>query len=513
MTAFNPSPAQQTIFNWVKNGRGSAVVIAVAGSGKTTTCVESLAFIPEHQSVRMLAFNKPIADEFGVKIKKVGERIGRPFRNVRASTFHALGNGALRKYLSIPDSVEPKGDKLRTLCDRVLTYGKEPYTGEMYGEYMCKMVSLAKGIGIGVLVPDTDQVWWDLAKHHDILLDHEDANEVDAIGWARRLLTDSNKAAKDEYLFDFDDMLYLPLLYKLRLWQNDWVFVDEAQDTNPVRRALAKLALRPGGRLVAVGDPRQAIYGFTGASHDAIDQIKHQFNAIELPLTVSYRCSAAVVAQAQTIVEYIRCHDDAELGKVEDIKLKDALKILGNHDAIVCRTSAPLLKLAYELIAGGRACKILGREIGQGLVKLVRLMKARDIETLEEKLQVYLDRETAKFMGRGEEGKAEAVSDRVQCIRVVIENLPEDDRTVAGVTARIESLFTDGNSVLILCTAHKAKGKEWDRVAVLRPDLMPSKWARQDWQVVQEQNLMYVAWTRAKSHLMFLTTDSLKDGK
>jgi len=84
---------------------------------------------------------------------------------------------------------------------------------------------------------------------------------------ARSLIQASNESAKLGML-DFDDQLYLPLLWKLRLFQNDFVFIDEAQDTNPVRRALAKLALRPGGRLIAVGDPRQAIYGFTGASHE-----------------------------------------------------------------------------------------------------------------------------------------------------------------------------------------------------------------------------------------------------
>lgn len=510
MTKFQPSPYQQSIFDWVATGRGSAVVKAVAGSGKTTTIINALEQIPAHQSVRMLAFNKPIADEMNSKINEMATRLKDPkrFANVRASTFHALGNYSLRKRLDIAQSVEPQGDKGRKLCAEMLGDRTKEYG--MYADYMCKMLGFARGVGIGVLAPDTMDNWWSIAKHHDLYLEHEEADELKAIELSRDLLKLSNKVAVERHLFDFDDMLYLPLVHRLRLWQNDWVFVDEAQDTNPVRRALAKVSLKPGGRLVAVGDPRQAIYGFTGASHDAIDLIQAEFNAIELPLTVSYRCSKAVVAQAQKIVSYIEPSATAEEGTVESVTLKDALKVLDNHDAIICRNSAPLMALAYELIASGRACKIMGREIGQGLIKLIRNLKASTIEFLEDKLEAYAAREVAKFLGRGEENKADAVSDRVNCVKVCIENLPEDQRTIDGLIARIDGLFTDGNSVLILCTAHKSKGKEWHRVAILRPDLMPSKFARQQWQVTQEENLQYVAWTRAKSHLMFLTTDHLK---
>lgn len=93
---------------------------------------------------------------------------------------------------------------------------------------------------------------------------------------------------------DFDDMVYLPLVFKLRLFPQDWVLIDEAQDTNPTRRALAARMLKPGGRVIAVGDPRQAIYGFTGADNDALEQIAAQFSCKRMPLTVSYRCPQAV---------------------------------------------------------------------------------------------------------------------------------------------------------------------------------------------------------------------------
>jgi len=47
-----PSPYQLAIYDWIRDGSGSAAVIAVAGSGKTHTILEGLSHIPTHQSVR-----------------------------------------------------------------------------------------------------------------------------------------------------------------------------------------------------------------------------------------------------------------------------------------------------------------------------------------------------------------------------------------------------------------------------------------------------------------------------
>lgn len=85
-------------------------------------------------------------------------------------------------------------------------------------------------------------------------------------------------------------------------------------------------------------------------------------------------------------------------------------------------------------------------------------------------------------------------------------NLKETERTVPALVRKIEGLFSDdeeeGRKVLTLATLHKLKGAEYDRVFFYRPELCPSKWARQEWQQLQEQNLMYVGFTRARLELM-----------
>jgi superfamily I DNA/RNA helicase len=491
-TGFNASPMQADFFRWVQQGKGSAILVAVAGSGKSTTIVQSLNYIPEKASVVVLAFNASIAAEMKTKIVKLGEQIDRPFRNVQAKTFHSLGFGAVLKKLNMRfNEVNLESSKLSKLAGKIFTADED----NLYGSFVSKLVGLGKGAGLGALKPADDRAWFSLINHHDLSLDNEDANETDAIALANKLLAESNRVALTGWL-DYDDQLYLPVLWRLRLWQNDWVFIDEAQDTNPIRRALAKMALRPGGRLVAVGDPAQAIYGFTGASHDALDLIKSEFNAVEMPLTVSYRCPQVAEDLVRELVPHFSVHPSAPKGEAVDLELKDAMARLTNKDAILCRNTAPLVELAFALIASGRGCAILGKDIGTGLIALIRKQKANGINALLTKLDRYLERETTRFLAAGEEGKAEALNDRVSCIKTVIQHLPETGRTIPGLISRLESMFSDRDGVLLLCTVHKAKGREWPNVAVLRPDLMPSKWARQAWQYGQEKNLMYVARTR-----------------
>lgn len=469
--AFKPSPYQQAIFDFIAAGHGSAMVKAVAGSGKSTTCRESLWHVP-----------------------------GLDFQNVKSSTFHSAGFGAVVKKLGLPyRSVNVDGRKmLKLLRDRL----SESDFG-LYGTFAAKLVGYAKGEGLGAIASNHESQWFDLISHHNMSLDSTEAKEESAVAIAQKGLQWSNEAA-EKGILDFDDQLYLPLLWRLKLWENDYVYVDEAQDTNPVRRAVCKLALKPGGRLIAVGDPMQSIYGFTGASCDAMELIQKEFNCVELPLTVSYRCSKAVVAKAKTIVPYIEPAESAPEGSVQELELKDALKLLGQRDAILCRNTAPLIELAFNLIAQGIGCTVLGREIGQQLVTMIEKQKAKNIDALREKLDAFQTREVARFMAKGEEQRADALCDRIACINAVIGHLTENDRTVPALIRKLDSMFSDESGTLTLSTMHKSKGREWNRVAILRPDLCPSKWARQDWQQAQETNLLYVAWTRAMTDLIIL---------
>lgn len=501
------SPQQQAIYTNVEKGNKNLIVEAVAGSGKTTTLIEAVRRM--RGSVAFLAYNKKIAEEIKTRLEKVPTSA-----RVKAGTFHSFGFGAVMKALP--------GTKMDDKKMMKIAAGQE--VPQELQAFALQCVSLAKQSAIGVITSfDDDAAWQRLVDHYDVddlLLTNPfkrdefseaemDARVQEGLRWARQLLKKS--VDTDKIGFDYDDMIYAPLVHDMRMWLNQWVLIDEAQDTNPARRAFAKKILAPGGRLLAVGDPRQAIYGFTGADNDALDIIAREFSAVRLPLTVSYRCAKAVVAQAQTVVDHIQAAPNAPEGSFGMITMgefaNDHHVGLGPDDAVLCRNTKPLVELAFDLIRKGIGCHVEGKDIGRGLVALVKKWKkAVTVGDLLERLDDHLTRQTERFMVKGQELKAESLADRVETIKVIASGLP-DDEPLAILVSRINDLFEDTEPGSLarhvtLSTIHKSKGREWERVYILgRNKFMPSKFARQQWQMAQETNLAYVAITRAKRWL------------
>jgi len=508
--AFVPSPEQSRVFSWVElNARlkgTCAIIRAVAGSGKTTTIIKCLRHIPEWQSVIFVAFNASIAKELKERIvKELGEGHRR---KVRASTFHGVGFKALNDFAR-GRKWELNKSKVGSIASKLIPEVAQ----EIYLQFCTKLVSYAKGQGIGVegMIEDTDDAWWDIIDHQAMELPVDEPDEekeaalyMKAVDFARDILRRSNEVAKAALYIDFDDQIYLPLLWKLPLEKFDWVIPDEGQDTNPVRREMCKRMFV--GHLLMVGDPCQSIYGFTGATPEAMDLVEKEFRCTKLELNYSYRCPQDVVRMAQKYVPYIQAHPSAARGEVLDSRDEDYQwtdKDFGPDDAILCRLSAPLVQKAYALIAQRIPCVILGRDIGQGLVSLVKNMKAKDIDELHVKLYEYRKREVEKAKADENEKKAESINDKVDCIYAIMENLPPDAKSVDALIAEIEGLFSDDSKgKLTLSTVHKAKGKEWETVMILNHWLMPSSRAKQDWEIQQEYNIIYVAYTRAKFRLI-----------
>jgi len=83
---------------------------------------------------------------------------------------------------------------------------------------------------------------------------------------------------------------------------------------------------------------------------------------------------------------------------------------------------------------------------------------------------------------------------------------------VLDLKYKIKTIFTDKIQGIVLSTVHKIKGLEANKVFIVRPDLLPMK-SNKPWQHLQEKNLEYVAYTRAKLDLVFdrKWTDEEKD--
>jgi len=471
------STFQQNIFNFVESGEGNAIIKAVAGSGKTTTIVEALSRVKGNSI--FLAFNKSIAEEL-------------KSRGVNARTFHSLTYSPVMRAIGAR-SVD--SNKLRGIIADTFS-GADART---YGTFCARLVGLARQAGIGCLIDDTDANWFALVDHHDLEVDGEGATIEQGVALARGLLRDSNEARSA----DFDDLLYFAVKNGVSLPKFDFVFVDEAQDTNAIQRAILRKIMHSGTRVVAVGDPAQAIYGFRGADSDSMNLIRDEFDAIELPLTVSYRCPQSVVRFAQQWVEHIEAAPTAQEGAVTALDAWNATTFEPT-DLVVCRTTKPLIALAYRMLASGVGVKVMGREIGEGLKSTIEKQKAKGIPALIEKLTASTARDAEKARAKGRDDRAAALNDRTDAILCLIEALDENERSIPALLRLIDRIFNDQRGVTTLATIHKAKGFESERVYWLNSSQCPSRWARKDWQKAQEINLCYVAATRAKAELVLI---------
>lgn len=179
---------------------------------------------------------------------------------------------------------------------------------------------------------------------------------------------------------------------------------------------------------------------------------------------------------------------------------------------ILCRNTAPLVGFAYSLLKRDVSCRILGRDIGANLISLIKKLRPINLEDFDQKLAVWLEREVNKALA--EDRSPERLYDQAECLRFFVESLDEDSRTVESLVAKIELMFTDQpeSTRLTLSTVHKAKGLEFHTVFILdMGKYMPSRWAQQEWAKVQEQNIIYVAVTRAKHTLIYINSDCWKE--
>lgn len=499
---FKLSPLQEAVAAWTTGDTGSLELVARAGCGKTFMLMVIIDLIVKNKlgDIAVMAYNKSIADE----IKGRLETAGYDWKTAQAGTVHSFGFSAWRK---VCPGIKVDANKVFGIIDSQ----KETENCQVYiscKSTINKLVGYAKQRAVGHLCHIDDiQVWHELWDHFDLDNDiTEEWSSESVIDAARKIYQISLNQCRE--VIDFDDMILAPLYFKARFWPKKWVLLDESQDTNAARRALALAMLMPKvGRMVFAGDNCQAIYGFTGADSNSMAQLRNATKAKTLPLNVTYRCPKVVVAEAQKLVPDLMAHEDAPDGVLRSIMYDELISAekLQKEDVILCRNNAPLVQTAYSLMSRGIACRVEGRDIGEGLVKLASRWKVSSVTVLLDKLEDYEARTTAKLMSKDQESKIESLVDQVECLRVIISRCQLlNKHSVAELIEEITKMF--GNTiegekpkVLTLSSIHRSKGREYPRVFMLgRRTYLPSPYARKPWQQQQEINLEYVGLTRAQ---------------
>jgi len=496
---FKPSPYQQAIFDAVSDpSLGSIIVDAKAGSGKTTTIIEAAKLMKG--DIFLGAFNKKMADELFLRCKGM--------YNVKAATFHSAGYQAIRNVMS---NIGSPTNKIFGLVKALNDNSHKDGDFDKQAFQIARIVSMAKQRGIGAIIPDDITVWENMILTFG--LDEQLPDRFDDRAEMKYLIKFCQEVLNYDFnhseTIDFDDMIYLPLKMNLEMPQYDWVMIDEAQDTNPVRRELAKRMLKPNGRMLAVGDPYQAIYGFTGADNDALDQIRDQCNAITLPLSVTYRCPKKVVALAQRYVSGIEAHESAPEGEIDSVLYYNLPDMVKPGEVILSRYNKYLVNLCFKFIRQGKAAKIEGREIGANLISLAKKWRTKDFEQLKMHVREWTKKEIERAKKKGID-RTDFITDRAETLTILIDRAKELKlKDKDDLIEMIEGLFVDDlnghKNKILLCSVHRAKGLEWDTVYLLGRNEIMGKQCSMQWQTDQERNLVYVGVTRAKKRLVDVT--------
>jgi hypothetical protein len=495
------SEYQLAIFDAVKNSDRHILVEAVAGAGKTTSIEGIVASCPTSWKVKVLAFNVHIVEELKARLPK----------SITVTTVHKMGLTLLTRYFG-GIVVQPNDKKYQDLCqmgiEKVILPQFQLDKHQIRGarRYLEKVVHYAQVSMIPLQHLSPEEMCSSLlgvANRYGVSVNEEgaDLDEELLLPLVPRILARGEKEARESQNIGLDDLLWLPNQWNLKATHCDLLLVDEAQDANAAMIALYHRIVGDG-RIVIIGDPNQAIYGFSGSDAQSWQKLKQTFQPLELPLSVCYRCPVSHIRLAQELVPQIRSTENAIFGSIGVISPAQVRRFAEPNDLILCRFTAPLVKLCLKLISSGKKAKVRGRDIGDGITALAKKASGQSsFRQFPQLLQTYCKRQIDSYISNDLHNAAEMLEDKQLALEACYEEF--DAENLTDFCDRIQSLFADDiNGMTTLSTIHRAKGDQADRVFLLGSDSLPfTKKAKQKWQRQQEYNLQYVALTRAKQSL------------
>lgn len=491
---FKPSKRQKAVISAAEKGE-SILINAVAGSGKTTTLKMIIDALPKDKSILLMAFNKSIVKELQSKIKSP---------NVEIKTSHGLGYSIMReklRYLKI-DKFKSKS----IVNQKCQEWG---WNSEDVSEIRADLINnTVKLVNFGklFLAKSAGDLCSLAVKYGMELIEDE-------CGKAFEVLEIENRVTKNE--IDFADMIYFPARFpeRYKFPKYDVVLVDECQDLSICQRTISNLVCKNEGQLIYVGDKLQSIYSFAGADAESFDEISkiENRNITCLPLDICYRCGSDIIKEAQHYNPIIQAFEKNDTGKVD---YEASINDVSYEDLVLCRANMPLLKLCYSYIAQGKAAYIKGKDIGENLVNFIKRSKKTTYlkfsKYRDTKLKMVYGKVRAQnpFMEHSDIIESMSYSlqkDKFDIIDLIVEE--KCFKKMEDVINEIRNIFKNAGNGITLSTVHKAKGLEADRVFIVDYQLFDKFAARANRMKVkhQEDNLRYVAITRAKKYFGYVT--------
>ncbi|MEX0605632.1 MAG: DNA helicase Rep [Marinobacter sp.] len=374
------NPRQREAVRFVE---GPLLVLAGAGSGKTSVITRKMAYLIEQvgipgRHIAALTFTNKAAREMKERVGKLVDK--KLARGLTVSTFHNLGLNIIREEhthlgyhpgFSIFDAEDAKA----LLQDLMMREASADAGDELSDIQM------------------TISSWKNAMRSPSQAFSKATDEREQRIALVYARYTEYLKAYN---AVDFDDLILLPVqLFRsqpetLQKWRRKirYLLVDEYQDTNLCQYELVKLIVAERVAFTVVGDDDQSIYAWRGARPENLAQLKEDFPSLKIiKLEQNYRSTGRILRSANTVIannphvfekalwsdhtigdeiRVVRCrNEDAEADRVAteiiDQKLKKGLSFRhfavlyrGNHQARLLEMKLQAYQIPYH-ISGGQS--------------------------------------------------------------------------------------------------------------------------------------------------------------
>jgi DNA helicase-2/ATP-dependent DNA helicase PcrA len=529
--------------------RGPVSVVAGAGTGKTRAITHRMAYgvatgVYKPTEVLAVTFTTKAANEMRVRLRDLGAE------GVQARTFHSAALRQARFFWphvyggEFPEVTQSKfalvAEAVRRLGKRADTPLLRDLSAEIEWAKVSNIVPTAYADAAGparreVAELSPGEVANVLAAYEEVKRERGRIDMEDILLVTAAILADDERIAA-----------------RVRQ-QYRWFVVDEFQDVNPLQATLLDLWLGGRNDICVVGDPRQTIYSFAGASPKILASFARKHDGAQrIELVRNYRSTPQIVAAANAVFARSASTDDIRLQSQQEPG--DPVSYIGYPDepaeanavaseiALLHRRGVPYREMAilFRINAQSEAFEEALGEHGipyvmRGATGFFNRAEVRQAVTLlrgsargneAEGTHLVDDvRAILSAMGHTDEppNGAGAVRDRWESLHALVsmaadlaESDPSADMTalVADLDRRIEQAHAPAANGVTLATLHSAKGLEWDAVfcVSMHEGMMPSVHADTPEMVEEERRLFYVGITRARHDLMISWAAARKAG-
>lgn len=341
LPTLNPTQKQA-----VEHTDGPLLIVAGAGTGKTSVLINRLAYLIQEKKVNpdhilITTFTEKGAGELEERADKL---LPYGYVNLWIHTFHSLGERILRdhaldiglspaftiltqteQWMLIKKNIDvfsldyyrPLGDPTKFIHELISHFSRlkdENISPAGYLEYVENLQ--ANNDGIISSADNAKNIKKISTKKKEVKADTSEKSEeldITRLSELANAYHTYNKLLLDNGFLDFGDLItYTIKLFRERpnilehyRRQFQYIMVDEFQDTNSAQYELIKLLAEPTNNLVVVGDDDQSIYRFRGASLSNIMQFKDDFpKTKEIVLTENYRSGQPILDAAYHFITH-----------------------------------------------------------------------------------------------------------------------------------------------------------------------------------------------------------------